>query len=147
MSTQKPIPHFQLPLKHLYTYVSTITHFSLCNLFKLIVCASSYICGFVACACACVCVCLSPFQLSAGQLGECLLGTLPVALLLLNQYLAATQHTIVAWYWTHWTRISPSSTFLFSLSIYLPIYLSVSLFTHIDLYSIFSLFNVRSGYE
>lgn len=34
---------------------------------------------------------VSPFQLRAGQLGECLPGALPVALLLPNRLLAAAQ--------------------------------------------------------
>lgn len=58
------------------------------------------------------------YLLKAGQLGECLLGSLPVALLLLNQYLAATQHAMVASHRTHnpprpvcqsFTSLSPSS--------------------------------------
>lgn len=71
------------------------------------------------------CECL---ELRAGQLGECLLGTLPVALLPSNQYLAATQHAIMAWYWTHWAQIYPSPTFslpasLFPLPLFLPLFL------------------------
>lgn len=65
------------------------------------------------------------YLLKAGQLGECLLGSLPVALLLLNQYLAATQHAMVASHRTHnpprlvcqsFTSLSPSSLSLSHIS-------------------------------
>lgn len=62
------------------------------------------------------------YLLKAGQLGECLLGSLPVALLLLNQYLAATQHAMVASHRTHTppppsVNHSPLSLRLLSLSL------------------------------